>query len=52
MTKCNIFYTNDKKCVLFVNYLKGFTMSLMVKNAQSWLEKFENRLETIAERLF
>lgn len=51
MTKCNIFYTFLKLCVVFKK-IEGFKMSIIVKNAQSLLEKFENSLEIWAKKLF
>lgn len=51
MTKCNIFYIFLKLCVVFKK-LEGFKMSIIVKNAQSLFEKFENTLGLWAEKLF
>lgn len=51
MTKCNIFNIYIKLCVIFEK-LEGFKMSIVVKNAQSLLEKFEKSLEVWAERFF
>ena len=49
MTKCNIFYIFLKLRVVFEK-LEGFKMSLIVKNAQSLLERFESSIEKLAER--
>jgi len=32
--------------------IKGYKMSVMVKNVQSLLEKFENKIEYLADRFF
>jgi len=32
--------------------IKGFKMSVMVKNVQSLFERFENKIEDLADRFF
>jgi len=32
--------------------IKGYKMSVMVKNVQSLLDKFENKIEYLADRFF
>jgi len=49
MAKCNTFYIYMKLCVLFIK-IKGFKMSIMVKNVQSMLEKFEDTIERWAQK--
>ncbi|PHQ91886.1 MAG: hypothetical protein COB42_02740 [Sulfurimonas sp.] len=52
MTICNINVNNNKKYVLYVNFIKGFDMSIVIKNVESLFEKFEKSIEIWAEKLF
>ena len=52
MTNCHIFNNNVILCIEFVNKLKGYEMSLIIKNAESLFERFENSVEEWAEKLF
>lgn len=52
MTICNIFYSLLKKSILFEIKQEGLKMKIVVKNAKSLLEKFENYFERVAEILF
>ena len=44
-------YKSKKMCTI-CQLIKGFEMVIMVKNAQSLLEKIENSIEIWAERIF
>lgn len=52
MTICHINISNIKKYVLYVNFIKGFDMSIVIKNVESLFEKFEKSIEIWAEKLF
>ncbi len=52
MSFCHIIYIYVSICVLFIKLLKGFEMSLVIKNAESLFQKFENNIEKWAEKLF
>lgn len=52
MTICNIFYSFVKKSILFEIKKEGLKMKMVVKNAKSLFERFENSLERLAEILF
>jgi len=41
-----------KKMCTICQLIKGYKMSIMVKNAQSLLKKIENNIEIWAERIF
>ncbi len=41
-----------KKCVVFCIFNKGFVMSMIIKNAESLFERFENSIEEWASRIF
>ena len=45
MTNCNNFYTYSHNCVKLSQKLKGYEMSMIIKNAESLFERFENSVE-------
>ena len=52
MTICHIFNTFVKKYVVLSSLFKGFKMSILIENAQSLFQRFENNIEILAKRFF
>ena len=52
MTNCNIFYLMTQNYVIFCKFNQGNKMSIVIKHTQSLLERFENKLEIWAEKVF
>lgn len=52
MTNCHIYLQFVILCIKCVYKLKGYEMSLIIKNAESLFERFENSIEEWAEKLF
>lgn len=52
MTICNILYINCHYCVKSSQELKGYEMSMIIKNAESLFERFESSVEKWANKLF
>ena len=52
MTICHIFTSNVNKSVIFSNLTKGFEMAIIIKNAESLFERFENSIGNWAEKIF
>ena len=52
MTICHIIFNNVNKCVLLSKFNKGFDMALIIKNAESLFERFENSIGDWAEKIF
>ena len=52
MTICHIFNAIVKKYVVLNKLFKGFEMSILIENAQSLFQRFENSIEILAERFF
>jgi hypothetical protein len=52
MTICHIFYAFLKNRVVLSSLFKGFKMSILIKNAQSLFQRFENNIEILAKRFF
>ena len=52
MTKCHIFYKGCQKVVVFFKLTKGFEMSILIKNAETLFERFENSVGEWAEKIF
>ena len=52
MSFCHIFILSMCFSVVFIKLIKGSEMSLVIKNAESLFEKFENSIEKWAEKLF
>ena len=50
--KMQYFLYKSKKMCTICQLIKGYEMVMMVKNAQSLLEKIENNIEIWAERIF
>lgn len=45
-------YFISKSCNNYCNSKKGYKMAIIIKNAESFFEKFENKMEIWAEKLF
>ncbi len=52
MTNCHIYIKKSKYIVIFLKFTKGFEMALIIRNAESLLEKFENSIEEWAKKIF
>lgn len=52
MTICHIYIKNVNISVIFSKLTKGFEMSLIIKNAESLFERFENSIGNWAEKIF
>ena len=52
MTICHIIIEIAIFCIKSVYKLKGYEMSVIIKNAESLFERFENTIEVWAEKLF
>ena len=52
MAICHIIYKILQNDVLFFKLTKGFEMLIIIKNAESLLQRFENTVETWAEKVF
>jgi len=52
MTICHIIIKNVYKSVIFSKLTKGFEMALIIKNAESLFERFENSVGDWAEKIF
>ena len=52
MTICHIFIYSFNKGVIFSKLTKGFEMALIIKNAESLFERFENSIGDWAEKIF
>lgn len=52
MTICHIFIWESNKSVRFFKLTKGFEMAIIIKNAESLFEKFENSIGDWAEKIF
>lgn len=52
MAKCNTFYKILRKTVIFCKIIKGYAMLIIINNAQSLFERFENSVEMWAKKVF
>ena len=52
MANCHTFLNYMKKCVVYVIFNKGYVMSMIIKNAESLFERFENSIEMWASKVF
>lgn len=52
MSFCHIFKVNLHFFIKFVNKCKGYEMSVVIKNAESLFQRFENCVQIWAEKLF
>ncbi len=52
MTNCHIILLFFNKSVIFSKLTKGFEMALIIKNAESLFERFENSIGDWAEKIF
>ena len=52
MAICHIFIENSNKGVIFSKLTKGFEMALIIKNAETLFERFENSIGEWAEKIF
>ena len=52
MAFCHTFYIYIEICVLFCIFNKGCEMSMIIKNAESLFERFENSIEMWASKVF
>ncbi|WP_324170458.1 hypothetical protein [Sulfurimonas sp.] len=52
MAKCNTFYKILRNIVIFYKLSKGYEMSIIINNAQSLFERFENSIEMWAKKVF
>jgi len=52
MTICHIFILKINITVIFIKLYKGFDMAIIIKNAESLFERFENSIGNWAEKIF
>jgi hypothetical protein len=52
MTICHKIKIKLQLSVIFSKLIEGFTMLIIIKNAESLFERFENSLELWAEKVF
>ena len=52
MSICHIFYNKVNISVIFFKLNQGYEMSIVIKHTKSLLDRFEDKLENWAEKVF